>query len=201
VVLDNVTVEFPTGRNVGILGNNGAGKSTLVRMLSGTELPDTGEIERDGLVSFPLGFASTFHPELTGRENVEFIARLYSDQISEVVNYVDDFAELGPYFDAPTKTYSSGMLSKLAFGACLAIDFDVYLVDEVTEVGDQYFRKKALNAFQERAAHSDIILVSHNFHTMKQYCEIGAVLMDGKLDFYETLDAAIFAFESNLIDV
>lgn len=196
-VLNNVSAEFPTGKNVGVLGNNGAGKSTLIRMLSGVELPNSGNIWRDGMVSFPLGFASVFHPDMTGRENVEFIARLYTDSVQEIVTYVKNFADLGDYFDAPARVYSSGMLSKLAFGACLAVDFDVYLIDEITEVGDQYFRKKALNAFYERASRSDIILVSHNIHTIREYCDIGAILEDGYLKIYDNLESAISEFETS----
>ncbi len=195
IVLNDVSADFPTGHNVGILGANGAGKSTLLRLLSGVEHPDRGMISRDCLVSFPLGFASAFHPDLTGRENVAFIARLYSANIANILEYVFDFADVGEYFDMPTRTYSSGMLSKLAFGVCLAIDFDVYLVDEITEVGDQKFRAKSLKAFQERADRSDVILVSHNPGTLRQYCTRGAVLHGGDLMFFDNLDEAIDAYE------
>jgi capsular polysaccharide transport system ATP-binding protein len=198
VVLDNVTVEFPTGRNVGIFGMNGAGKSTLIRLLAGAEKPDRGHIIRDGSVSFPLGFSSIFHPDLTGRENVEFVARVYGLVGKEVALHVEDFAELREYFDIPVKTYSSGMLSKLAFGLCLAIDFDVYLIDEITEVGDGRFRQKALAAFRDRMLSSDVIIVSHNIDTIRDYCDMGAVLHNGKIEFFETITEAQARFRAFL---
>ena len=195
VVLNNVTAEFPTGRNVGVFGMNGAGKSTLIRVLSGAENPDRGKVIRGGLISFPLGFASVFHPDLTGRENVKFVARVYGLNVDDVAYYVEDFAELRSYFDNPVKTYSSGMLSKLAFGLSLAINFDVYLIDEITEVGDGRFRQKALKAFRERMMKSDLIIVSHNMDTIRDYCDMGAVLHDGKLEFFETISAALTRFK------
>lgn len=197
-VLNDVTAEFPTGRNVGIFGLNGAGKSTLIRVLSGAEKPDRGKILRGGSISFPLGFASIFHPDLSGRENVKFVARVYGLDVNDVAEYVEDFAELKEYFDIPVKTYSSGMLSKLAFGLSLAIDFDVYLIDEITEVGDGRFRQKALKAFRERMLKSDLIIVSHNMDTIRDYCDMGAVLHGGQIEFFETISAALNKFKGFL---
>ncbi len=193
-VLDDVTVEFPTGSNVGILGINGAGKSTLIRLLSGAEQPDIGTVKRTGMVSFPLGFSSIFHPDLTGRDNVAFVSRIYGVDVKQVSDYVLWFSELADYFDAPVKFYSSGMLAKLAFGLCLSIDFDVYLIDEITEVGDGIFREKASLAFQERAQRSDIILVSHNIDTIREYCDVGAVINAGKVDMYSSVSDAVIAY-------
>ena len=197
VVLDNVSVEFPTGRNVGVLGLNGAGKSTLIRILAGTEKPDKGRVTRRGLVSFPLGLASIFHPDLTGRENVEFVARLYDVDLRQMVRYVLEFSELGSLIDNQTKTYSSGMLAKLAFGACLAIRFDVFLIDEATEVGDGRFREKALAEFSERTNHADIVLVSHNVDTIRQYCDMGAVLSMGSILIFDDLELAISSYRNS----
>src|SRR5215831_21131165 len=132
-VLDNVNVTFEPGHNFGILGVNGAGKSTLIRLLAGSELPNFGVIRRYSRVSFPLGFGGTFHGALSGRENVAFIARIYGARIRSTIDYVEAFCELGDYFPMPVNTYSAGMRARLAFGICLAIDFDVYLIDEVTE--------------------------------------------------------------------
>lgn len=193
-VLDHVSISFPTGRNVGILGLNGTGKSTLIRLLSGAEQPDRGTITRRGLVSFPLGFASIFHPDLTGRENVAFVSNIYQLEVQEITNYVLWFSELGDYLDAPVKFYSSGMLAKLAFGLCLAIDFDVYLIDEITEVGDGIFREKAASAFSDRALRSDIIIVSHNVDTIRDYCDTAAVLHQGKIEMFDKVSDALVAF-------
>jgi capsular polysaccharide transport system ATP-binding protein len=190
-VLDNVSATFEAGHNFGILGVNGAGKSTLIRLLAGSEEPDRGIIRRYGRVSFPLGFGGTFHGALSGSENVAFIARIYGARIRPTIDYVEAFAELGEYFTMPVNTYSAGMRARLAFATCLAIDFDVYLIDEVTEIGDQRFRRKCAEAFRERMLHSDIILVTHNAHTLRQYCDRGAVLADGHLALYEDVASAL----------
>tara|TARA_B110001454_G_scaffold216085_2_gene238700 strand:+ start:5821 stop:6519 length:699 start_codon:yes stop_codon:yes gene_type:complete len=193
-VLDSVSIEFPTRHNTGVLGLNGAGKSTLIRLLAGSEQPDKGRIIRSGMVSFPLGFSSIFHPDLTARENISFVSRVYDLNISEVIDYVVWFSEIGDYFNAPVKFYSSGMLAKLAFGLCLAIDFDVYLIDEITEVGDGVFREKAAQVFRERAARSDIILVSHNIDTIREYCDMAAVIHDGQIRMFDDVEEAFAAF-------
>lgn len=193
-ILDDVSITFPTGRNIGILGLNGAGKSTLIRLLSGAEQPDSGFITRDGLVSFPLGFSSIFHPDLTGKENIAFVSRIYQLNVSKVTDYVLWFSELREYIDAPVKFYSSGMLAKLAFGLCLAIDFDVYLIDEITEVGDGIFREKAAMAFSERASKSDIIIVSHNVDTIRDYCDAAAILHEGKIAMFDSVSDALQSF-------
>lgn len=194
VVLDRVSIEFPDGCNVGVLGANGAGKSTLIRLLSGAELPDRGRIRRDGRVSFPLGYGGSFHGALSGRENVAFIARVYGADHRKTIDDVADFAELGSYFDMPVNTYSAGMRARLAFGACLAIDFDTYLIDEVTEIGDERFRRKCALAFRDRLRRSDIILVTHNSRTIRQYCERAAVLADGTLRLYDDVPSALDAY-------
>jgi capsular polysaccharide transport system ATP-binding protein len=194
VVLDNASAEFPSGCNVGILGANGAGKSTLIRLLAGSETPDRGQIRRDGLVSFPLGYGGTFHGSLSGRENVAFLARIYGADRRETLDFVADFAELGEYFEMPVNTYSAGMRARLAFGACLAIDFDIYLIDEITEIGDDRFRRKCAAAFRERVLRTDIILVTHNSRTMRQYCDRGAILAGGELRVYDDIGEALDSY-------
>lgn len=191
VVLDRANAVFVAGHNYGILGVNGAGKSTLIRLLAGSELPDRGHVRRYGRVSFPLGFGGTFHGALSGRENAAFIARIYGAPVRPTIDYICDFAELGEYFTMPVNTYSAGMRARLAFASCLAIDFDIYLIDEVTEVGDQRFRGKCAAAFRDRMSHSDIILVSHNPNTVRQYCDRGAILGDGALELYDNVGAAL----------
>ncbi|MDD4616946.1 MAG: ABC transporter ATP-binding protein [Alphaproteobacteria bacterium] len=191
VILDNISCDFPADRNVGILGVNGAGKSTMLRLLSGSELPDKGRVLRHCRVSFPLAFDGAVHPQLTGRENVKFVASIYGHNPKTVIEYVQEFAGLDNYFDMPTDTYSSGMRARLSFGLCLAINFDVYLVDEVTAVGDIRFQAKCHAAFQERTRHSSVIMVSHSFDTIRAYCNTGAILDNGNLTFYDSVDDAI----------
>jgi capsular polysaccharide transport system ATP-binding protein len=199
-LLDDANAQFPPGHNFGILGVNGAGKSTLIRLIAGSEMPDRGTIRRDVRVSFPLGFGGAFHGALSGRENVEFIARIYGAAVRQTMRFVDEFAELDGYFAMPVNTYSAGMRARLAFAACLAIDFDVYLIDEVTEVGDERFRRKCAAAFRERLRRADIILATHNHHTVRQYCDRGAVLADGRLQLYADLAAAFACYRQMLGD-
>lgn len=191
VVLEDVWARFQSGHNFGILGANGAGKSTLIRLLAGAEKPDRGTIRRDVRVSFPLGYSGTFHGALSGRENIAFLARVYGADRRAAMTYVEAFSELGEYFEMPVNTYSAGMRARLAFAVCLAIDFDLYLIDEVTEIGDEYFRRKCAAAFRERIGRSDIILVTHNPQTIRQYCDRGAILANGELRLYDDIGEAL----------
>ena len=191
IILDGVSVHLPRGRSVGILGANGTGKSTLVRLLAGVEHLDSGRIRRGGSVSFPLGFGGTLHPMLTGKENVRFLARVHGADEEFTLDYVARFAELGDYFAMPVGTYSSGMVARLAFGTCLAIEFDTYLIDEVTAVGDARFRRRCLEAFEERMDRSDVIMVSHDDSTMRTYCDMGAVMTGGRLQLFDDVEAAM----------
>lgn len=190
-ILEEASFTFDIGHNYGILGSNGAGKSTLLRMIAGSEFPTSGTVRRHVRVSFPLGFTGTFHTHLSGRQNASFLARVYGARERSVDEFVAEFSELGAYYEMPLHTYSSGMMAKLAFGISLAIEFDVYLVDEVTEVGDARFRNKCALAFRERMARSDIIMVSHNSHTIRAYCDRGAVIVNGQVQFFDSIEAAI----------
>ncbi|WP_426959661.1 ABC transporter ATP-binding protein [Muricoccus radiodurans] len=193
-VLRDVSIALPHGRNIGILGGNGAGKSTLLRLIAGSEPPDRGRVRRTCRVSFPLGFTGTFHGGLSGRENATFLARIYGADPRAVLDFVHDFAELGPYLDMPVETYSAGMSARLAFGLTLAIDFDVYLVDEITEVGDARFRAKSARAFRERLGRSSVILVSHSSTTIRALCDCCAILSGGALHPYETVEDGMAAY-------
>lgn len=190
-VLRNATLTLDTAYSYAIFGPNGAGKSTTLRLIAGTDLPTRGAVRRSVLVSWPLGFAGGFHGEMTGRENVIFVARIYGADIKRVVDFVIDFAEIGHYFDLPTKTYSSGMQARLAFGLSMAIEFDIYLVDEVTGVGDARFQAKCVRAFSDRRAKSRVVLVSHSYEAIKDYCNRAIVLQDGKLIHFSDIDAGI----------
>jgi capsular polysaccharide transport system ATP-binding protein len=196
VVLDRITFSFPARTNFGILGKNGAGKSTLLRILAGTEQADSGTIHHRGLVSWPIGFAGGFNGSLSGEENCRFVARIYGADIDDVVGFTMDFAELGEYFYMPVKTYSSGMRARLAFGLSMAIEFDAYLVDEVTAVGDASFQEKCRRAFQERSDRSSVIIVSHQLHTVRDYCTHCAVLKQGKLLVFDSVDEASAVYEA-----
>lgn len=191
IVLDHVSMDFMAGRSYGVLGVNGAGKSTLMRLLSGAELANGGLIRRNVRVSWPLGFSGGLHPALTGRENVQFIARVYGQNLRRTINFVEDFAEIGAYIDVPIKTYSSGMIARLAFGLSMAIDFECYLIDEVTAVGDARFAARCLDEFAKRRQKADVIMISHSMPTIKDYCDRGIVLAGGRLFQFRDVDDAI----------
>ena len=131
---------------------------------------------------------------MTGRENVKFVARAYGEDVRKVLEFVEDFSELGDYIDAPVKTYSSGMMARLAFGLSMAIEFECYLIDEITAVGDMRFQMRCAAAFNRRRAVSDLIVVSHSMQTIKEYCDHGAVLVDGQLIMFDSVDKAIEAY-------
>jgi capsular polysaccharide transport system ATP-binding protein len=197
VVLRNITATFP-GTNVAILGANGAGKSTLLRLIAGTEPPDSGDILRQGRISWPLGFSGSFNGTMSGAENVRFVARIYGEDTERVLDFVEAFSELGEFFRMPVSSYSSGMRARLAFGVSMAVAFDYYLVDEITAVGDDKFRQKCLTTFKEKLANSGIIMISHSKATLKQYCQVGAVLHQGELTMFDDLNEAIALHEQHM---
>ncbi|MDO5621247.1 MAG: ABC transporter ATP-binding protein [Paracoccus sp. (in: a-proteobacteria)] len=195
VVADNISAVLPTGHAVALMGRNGAGKSSLLRMIAGTMLPTSGRIWTDGTMSWPVGFAGSFHHDLTGAQNIRFVARIYGVDTDELVDYVDDFAELGAGYHKPFGSYSSGMRSRLAMGASMGIAFDTYLVDEVTSVGDAAFRAKSQRVFSERMNHASAIVVSHSMPFVRQTCTMGAVLEHGKLRLFDDLEEGIATHE------
>ncbi|MDB5590866.1 ABC transporter ATP-binding protein [Enterovirga sp.] len=191
IVLDHVSATFQAGWSYGLLGVNGAGKSTTLRIIAGTELPNSGRVRRTARVSWPLGFGVGFHPLMSARENLHFVARIYGEDPQRVSRFVEDFAEIGEYMDAPMKTYSSGMGARVAFGLSMAIEFDCYLIDELTAVGDERFAARCEEVFRRRRENTDLIVVSHSVATVKQYCTRGAVLVDGRILMFEDVDQAV----------
>ncbi len=191
IVLDHVSMRFEGGYSYGLMGVNGAGKSTTMRLIAGTELPNSGRIKRKVRISWPLGFAGGFHPAMSGRENIKFVARVYGADVSKTIDFVEDFSEIGDYIDVPVKTYSSGMMARLSFGLSMAIDFDCYLIDEITSVGDARFQVRCHEAFVERRKRSNVIMVSHSMQTIKEYCDRGGVIVDGQIVMFPNVDLAI----------
>lgn len=191
IVLDHVSTIFQSGRSYGLLGVNGAGKSTTIRLIAGNELPNAGRIRRSVRVSWPLGLSEGFHPSMTGRENIKFVARVYGEDVRRVVEFVEDFAELGDYLDVPVRAYSSGMGARLAFGLSMAIEFECYLIDETLSVGDARFQAKCNYHFAKRRAKSDLIVVSHSMETIKDFCHHAAVLVDGQMMMFDSVERAI----------
>ena len=195
VVLDNISFRFEQGVNIGILGVNGAGKSTLLKLIAGSEAPNKGKIIRHGTFSWPLGFAAGFQGSLTGEENLRFICRIYAANIADTTKSVADFSELGKALFEPVSTYSTGMRARLAFALSMAIEFDVYLVDEIMGVGDRLFQKKSRAAFVERSKNSSIIMVSHGMDTIREYSDMVLLLSNGHAHIYDDVEKAIAIYE------
>ncbi len=193
-LLKNVSFIIPEGVNVGIFGRNGAGKSTLMRMLGRIEFPNQGKIISNNSFSWPLGLSGGFQGDMTGRANVKFVCRIYGknrDEIDKALEFVKSFSELGDYFDMPIKTYSSGMKSRLSFGLSLAFDFDYLLIDETLSVGDKRFKKKSKDALLKKIESCSVLLVSHDMNTLRDICDVGIVLDNAKLYFYDNIKDAI----------
>lgn len=195
VVADNISLAIPAGTSVALLGVTGAGKSTLLNMISGSLRPDEDRILRNGTVSRPVGFAGSFHGDLTGAQNTRFVARTYGVDTDELLDFVTDFANLGDQINDPVRGYSSGMRARLAFALSMGLPFDLYLVDEVTAVGDAKFRAKSAIAFKSRMENAGAITVSHNMDQLRNLCSAGMVLRDGKLIWFDNVNDAIWAYQ------
>lgn len=196
VVLDNINFALEKGEKIGILGRNGAGKSTLVRILGGVEKPTSGVIIKNMSMSWPIAFAGAFQGSLTGADNVRFVSRIYDTDYQKAMDTVESFAELGKYLYEPLKVYSSGMRARLAFAISLAIDFDCYLIDEVLSVGDANFHRKCEIELFEKRADRAMIIVSHELHNIKDYCNKSAILDKGKMTIFDNIDESLAIYNT-----
>lgn len=191
-VLKDVTLQIPDNISVGILGRNGAGKSTLINILSHSINPDSGYLSfGQRRISFPLSSGGSVHGSMTGKENIRFLCKLYDYPFQKALEFVEDFAALGDYMYVPVKNYSSGMKGRLSFGISMILDFDTYLIDEGFSAGDANFRKKSQEIFDEKRKNANLIIVSHNPPLIKQLCDWGAILKDGRLTLIKDIDEAI----------
>ncbi|WEY42445.1 ATP-binding cassette domain-containing protein [Paraburkholderia sp. SUR17] len=197
-ILDEVNFTLEKGQKIGILGMNGAGKSTLIRLLAGVELPSDGFIHRGMSLSWPLAFSGGFQSSLTGLDNLRFIARVYRCDESRMRRFVEDFADLGRYLREPIKVYSAGMRAKLAFALSIAVEFDCFLIDEVIAVGDQRFQERCREELFVKRRDRSMILVSHDPNLVRQYCDLAAILEDGKMTTYESVDEAYAVYTQKL---
>ncbi|WP_158774134.1 ABC transporter ATP-binding protein [Cobetia sp. L2A1] len=198
-VLKDINIIIPSGVSVGLLGANGAGKSTLLRLIAGMDTPQKGRVVRHSKVSWPIGLAAGLQGSMTGRQNVKFVARLHGADynINSIIEQVQDFAEIGPAFDEPIRTYSSGMRARLNFGLSLAFKFDVYLSDEATAVGDRAFKAKATKAFNDMVGGASLIMVSHGESILKDLCQAGIYLKGGRAHWYDNIHDAIAAYHAD----
>lgn len=196
-VLKDISFSIERGERIGILGKNGAGKSTLIRMISGTDLPTSGVIDRNMSVSWPLAFSGGFQGSLTGFDNARFICRVYNADMKLVLPFVEEFADLGAYMREPVKKYSSGMLARLAFALSMAIEFDCFLIDEVIAVGDRDFQIRCHRELFEKRSDRAMIIVSHDAHMIREHCNRASVLRDGVLHHFSSIDLAYDFYENN----
>jgi capsular polysaccharide transport system ATP-binding protein len=195
-IIDDISFDVGLGEKIAILGRNGAGKSTLVKMIGGVEAQTSGDIHRGLFMSWPLGFAGGLGFEMTGIDNIRFIARLYGRPAEQMIVFVDDFAELGRQMFLPVKYYSSGMQTRLAFAMTLAVDFECFLIDEVLSVGDHRFHQKCHDALFVHRKDCAMILVSHDTQIIRSYCNRALVLKNGRGRVFDDLDCAIKVYQS-----
>ena len=191
VILDRASFRVELGHSIGILAPNGTGKTTIVNMMAGLEKPDEGEIIRTSRISFPLGFMGGVVSKHTARENARYIAKLYSldpDYIEAFCRYLCGLEE---YFDMPVGTYSQGMKARFTFALMLALEFDIYLIDEgMPATTDVEFNRKAGSILKDRLKKATVIVVSHQAETLEKFCRSAAVLSRGKLIMFDTLEEA-----------
>ena len=191
VILDRASFRVDLGESLGILAPNGTGKSTMIKMMAGLEKPDEGEIRRNCRVSFPLGFMGGVVSKISARENARFIARLYGLDPEYVESFCRWLCGLEEYFDQPIGTYSSGMRARFTFSLMLALDFDMYLIDEgMPSSTDVEFNRRAGDVLAERLRTTTIVIVSHQAEILQKFARKAAVLMDGRLHMFDTLEEA-----------
>ena len=198
-VFKDLNAILPENKSVALLGKNGAGKSTLLRIIGGIDFADTGQVITNKSISWPVALSGGFQGSLTARQNVRFVARLYVDteeQVDYVVRFVEEFAEIGKYYDMPIKSYSSGMRSRIGFGLSMAFNFDYYLLDEVGAVGDASFRKKSQNLLNELKESSNLIMVSHDLKDLTQNCDVAFLVREGKAEYFEDVQEAVEVYKA-----
>ena len=183
--LDNVSLTVASGETCGILGKNGAGKSTLLKILTGVLLPDSGDIIADGKITGLLELGTGFDPELSGLKNITVNALLLGmtpDDISRQLTTIIEFSELGEFIKEPLRTYSSGMVMRLAFSIAINADPKCFVIDEALSVGDAHFQQKCMKKIRQfRAEGGSIIFVSHDLNAVKMLCDRVLVLDDGRV--------------------
>lgn len=197
-VFKDLSFIFPEGANIGLIGPNGAGKSTLMNILGGIDIPDKGRVITNKSISWPVGLSGGLQGSLTARDNVKFVSRVYGytgKEMQEKVRYVEEFAEIGEYFDQPIKTFSSGMRSRVTFGLSMAFDFDYYLIDEAGAVGDANFRKKSMSVYEEKLKSGNVILVSHNMNEVRSLCDHIVLISGGKAEVFDNIEEGIGMYE------
>jgi capsular polysaccharide transport system ATP-binding protein len=197
-VFKDVNISLPTDRNIAVLGPNGSGKSTLIRMMGGADMPNRGHIHSKKNISWPLGLQGGLQGSMSARENVRFVARIHGYKNTKAIEQqVEEFAEIGRFFDEPVKSYSSGMRSRITFGLTMGFDFDfdVLLIDELGAVGDANFKKKSEKLLLEKYEKTKLIMVNHSMATLKKFCDAGLLIDQQNLVFFDNVNDAIQKYQ------
>jgi ABC-type polysaccharide/polyol phosphate transport system ATPase subunit len=200
-VLKDISFEVPSGDGLGLIGPNGAGKSTLLNLACGLSAPDSGRIEVHGRVAALLELGSGFHPDLTGAENVRINAamvglsrRQTADRFEEIV----EFSGVRDFIDEPLRTYSSGMMMRLAFSVAVHVDPDVLIIDEVIGVGDQAFSAKCLERMRRfQREGKTILLATHATTLMSELCQHALWLDRGRMVTSGPVEEVLEAYRAN----
>ena len=191
VILDRASFRVELGNSLGILAANGTGKTTIINMMAGLEKPDEGRVTRTSRISFPLGFMGVVVSKHTATENARFIARLYGLDPDYVESFCRWLCGLEEYFDMPLAIYSAGMKARFSFSLMLALEFDIYLIDEgMPATTDVEFNRKAGSLLRDRMKDATVVIVSHQPKTLEKFCSSAAVLKNGQLYMFETLEEA-----------
>jgi len=197
-VLDHVNMRIHPREKMGVLGRNGSGKSTLIRLIGGAEMPTSGRVVRQMSTSWPMALGGGFQGSLTGFDNLRFICRIYGVPFEDKIDFVQEFSELGPYLREPIKSYSNGMRARLAFAISMVIEFDCYLIDEVTSVGDKRFHEKCRVELFEKRKDRAMVIVSHDPDFIREHCQDLLVLVDGKPHTFNNMDEGFDYYRSSL---
>ena len=184
VILHDASFRIELGHSVGILAPNGSGKTTIINMIAGLEKPDSGKIIRNCRVSFPLDAIRDIDPRLSASQHARYIAVLYQRDPLEVEAFCCWMSDIGEYYELPIGIYSEGMIARFVISLMLALDFDLYLIDEGIPITlDHKFNQKCEEIFYEKLSRATALVVSHQIETLQRYCTSAAVLAEGKLHF------------------
>ena len=195
IILEDISLTISKGETVALIGVNGSGKSTLLKMMTKIIYPTKGIIKTYGKITSLLELGAGFHPDFTGRENIYFNASIFGltrREIDERINQIIEFSELGEFIDNPVRTYSSGMYMRLAFSIAINVDAEILLIDEILAVGDQHFQDKCFLKLQElRESEKTIVIVSHSLESLKNLCNRGVWINNGKIMMDGSIDKVI----------
>ena len=199
--LQGVSLELARGQCLGVVGSNGAGKSTLLKLITGTLQPTRGELARSGRVTAILELGAGFHPDFTGRQNLYFggsLIGIEAEQMARLEAAVLAFAEIGEAIDRPVKTYSSGMVVRLAFALVTAVEPDLLIIDEALAVGDQHFQKKCIERIEQfRRNGCTILFCSHSPYHVRQLCDVALWLDRGQVKGFGDTESVLLAYETH----